>query len=456
MIGRTLAAAAVTATAPWWLPPAVIRLRENIFTWINGEEGIPVPGPAIGAEHFETLYSHPAADGRSVGAGLSDLFWYWLAPGPQMHQEHLEPGPRYRTVARATRQALAIPLADAERLAHEKTAKILDELPLEDVTAVRLRDLMMPIWAEAYYELVFGEPCPREARDLIVGNADDVITALKGCSLRHMDRRDALTRYLEKRLEAGESLVTLPADEFSTRETAWYLQGAFFNTAVVQMSEAMAHLLMVIAQHPDVQRDLRENLHDDDALDRVIDEGLRVNPLFGIAHRVTTAPIELPGRTLPTGSVLLFNYLAFQRTGPAADDDFRPDRWKTLKRRDAHFIPFGVTANRACPARGMAPVMMRAAAREVLRRHGLASSASHTRSMPNRGPCLLVRDPDADLRPRLARMRARDRVDDVTISLTQLVLGTYMVADARRKRLCASYFDDHPEHGPASRQEVNR
>ncbi len=111
-----------------------------------------------------------------------------------------------------------------------------------------------------------------------MGNADDVITALKGCSLRHMDRRDALTRYLEKRLEAGESLVTLPADEFSTRETAWYLQGAFFNTAVVQMSEAMAHLLMVIAQHPDVQRDLRENLHDDDALDRVIDEGLRVNP----------------------------------------------------------------------------------------------------------------------------------------------------------------------------------
>ncbi len=45
-------------------------------------------------------------------------------------------------------------------------------------------------------------------------------------------------------------------------------------------------------------------------------------------------------------------------------------------------------------------------------------------------------------------MRIRDRVDDVTISVTQLVLGTYMVADARRKRLCANYFEEHPEHGP--------
>ncbi|MBT0773870.1 cytochrome P450 [Kineosporia sp. J2-2] len=458
MIRRALLAAAATASSPWWLPPAVIRLREGIFTLINGEEGIPVPGPGIGAEHFERLYSDPAADGRSLGAGLSDLFWYWLAPGPQMHQEHLEPGPRYRTVARTTRQALAVPLKDAERLAADRAAAVLDELPLDDVSPVRIRDLMMPIWAEAYYELVFGEPCPPRARDLIVGNADDVITALKGTSLRHMDRRDALTDYLVERLEAGESLVTLPDDEFSTLETAWYLQGAFFNTAVVQMSEAMAHLLMAVAQHPDVQDQLAAHLDDDELLDRVIDEALRVNPLFGIAHRITTAPIELPGRTLPTGSVLLFNYLAFHRTGPAPDDEFRPDRWLSLKRKDASFIPFGVTANRACPARGMAPVMMRAAAREVLRRYTLRSSASHTRSMPNRGPCLLVRRdrPRPDLRVPLARMRARDRVDDVTTSVTQLVLGSYMVWDARRKRLCATYFDEHPEHGPAPKEVVGR
>jgi hypothetical protein len=431
----------VVLSLPWWLPNRVIRCREAIFTWINGIEGIPVPGPLIGAEHFERLYSNPAADGRSRGAGLSDLFWYWLAPGPQMHQEHLEPGERYRAVARVTRQVLALPLAESAELAARCARRVLDELPDRELTPVRLRDLMMPIWAQVYYELVFAEPCPPAARRLISDNADDVVTALKGCSLRHLGRRERLTRYLLDRLRAGEVPVRLPG-EFTDQESAFYLQGAFFNTAVVQMSEAMAHLMLIIAQHPPVQRELLDHLEDDDLWDRVIDETLRVHPLFGIAHRITSAPIALDDDVqLPAGSVLLFNYLAHQRTGPAGDGDFRPERWLELKRKDAHFIPFGVTANRACPARGVAPVMMRAAGRELLRRYTLASSVGHTRSLPSRGPCLLIRrGVTRSARGRLARMWVRDRWDDVALSLTQLVLGSYMVWDARRQRLCADYF----------------
>jgi len=428
---------------PRWLPTAVIRLREWIFARVNGTEGIPVPGPLVGAEHFERVYSDPAADGRSRGAGLSDLFWYWLAPGPQMHQEHLEPGERYRTVAHTTRKVLAVPHQRAAALATAATWRVLDGLPAGRTSRVRLRDLMMGVWAEVYYELVFGEPCPAEARALIVANADDVVTALKGTGLRHMARRDRLTRYLLGRLEAGTCPVTLPAP-FTTQETAWYLQGAFFNTAVVQMSEAMAHVLLAIAKHPDVQRGLMPALDEDAALDRVIDETLRVHPLFGVAHRITSAPITVDaGRTLPAGSVLLFNYLAFQRTGPASGDAFEPDRWLTLTRREAHFIPYGVTANRACPARGVAPVMMRAATREVLRRYRLASSVSHTRSLPSRGPAYLTPAGAAGPgRLRLRAMRTQDRWADVGRSVTQLVFGTWMVVDARRQKLCATYFEE--------------
>ncbi|MET0424762.1 MAG: cytochrome P450 [Actinoplanes sp.] len=426
---------AVLVTLPRWLPPAVIRLREWIFTRVNGTEGIPVPGPLVGAEHFERVYADPAADGRSEGAGLSDLFWYWLAPGPQMHQEHLEPGERYRTVARTTRQVLAIPHQRSDELATAATRRILAELP-PGRTRQRLRDLMMPIWAETYYELVFGEPCRRDVRDLIVANADDVVTALKGTGLRHLDRRDRLTRYLLARIEAGTCPVVLPA-EFTAQETAWYLQGAFFNTAVVQMSEAMAHVLLCAAAYP-------EGFPDDDSLDRLIDETLRVHPLFGVAHRITSAPIVVDDRvTLPAGSVLLFNYLAFQRTGPAPDGDFDPDRWLRLKRKDAHFIPYGVTANRACPARGAAPVMLRAATREVLRRYAVTSSAAHTRSLPSRGPAYLTPAGAAGPGPvRLAAMRLGDRWADAGRSLTQLVFGTWMVVDARRQRLCATYFEE--------------
>ncbi len=412
---------------------AVVALRERIFEKVNGTEGIPVPGPLVGAEHFERVYADPAADGRSRGAGLSDLFWYWLAPGPQMHQEHLEPGERYKTVARITRQVLAVPHARSDELATAATRRILDALPAGRISHVRLRDLMMPVWAEVAYELVFDEPCPRAARDLIVANADDVVTALKGMSLRHLGRRDRLTRYLLERIENGTCPVVLPTP-FTAQETAWYLQGAFFNTAVVQMSEAMAHILLCAQGWTDLT---------DEGLDRLIDETLRVHPLFGIAHRITSAPIPVGGVVLPAGSVLLFNYLAFQRTGPAADDDFRPDRWRTLKRKDAHFIPYGVTANRACPARGSAPVQLRAATREVLRRFAVGSSAEHSRSLPSRGPAYLTPSGlDGPGRLRLALMRHRDRVADAGRSVKQLVCGTWMVVDARRQKLCTTYFEE--------------
>ena len=81
------------------LPQAVVALRMRVFTWVNGDEGIPIPGPLVDADHFVEVYSHPAANGRSRGAALSDLFWYWLAPGPHVHQEHLEAGERYDEVA---------------------------------------------------------------------------------------------------------------------------------------------------------------------------------------------------------------------------------------------------------------------------------------------------------------------------------------------------------------------
>jgi hypothetical protein len=413
---------------------AVVRLREWIFQRVNGTEGIPVPGPLVGAQHFERVYSDPAADGRSRGAGLSDLFWYWLAPGPQMHQEHLEPGDRYQTVARTTRRVLAVPHARSDALATAATRRILDPLPRDRTSFTRLRDLMMPVWAEVFHELVFAESCPPEVRRLIVANADDVVTALKGLSLRHMRRRDRLTRYLLDRIRAGTCPVVLPSP-FTDQETAWYLQGAFFNTAVVQMSEAMAHILLCAA-------DYRTDLSDD-SLDRLIDETLRVHPLFGIAHRITSAPIVVDDVTLPAGSVLLFNYLAFQRTGPAADDTFDPERWRTLKPREAHFIPYGVTANRACPARGAAPVMLRAATREVLRRFTPASSVRHTRSLPSRGPAYLTPIGAPGPTPgRLFALRRADAVADAGRSVKQLVLGTWMVLDARRQKLCATYFEE--------------
>jgi cytochrome P450 len=324
-------------------------------------------------------------------------------------------------------------------------SRVLNDQGVKKVKLVRLRDLVMPAWAEFYYELVFGTRCPPAARDLIVGNANDVVTALKCCSLRHMEKRERLTNFIIKKLQADEVPHVLPGG-LSIRQCALYLQGTFFNTAVVQMSEAMVHLFIAIAQHSEVQATLAANLEDDRYLDHVIAETFRVYPLFGISHRIASADIPVnDGVVLPKNSVLCFNHAEFHRASFQDPDRFDPDRWETLSLHHENYIPFGVAANRPCPASGLAPVTMRVAAREMLKHFALFSSASHIRSIPNRGPCLLI-SRQSNYPPNLRGallffLRIRDHWEDVWRSVVQLVLGSYMVWVAHRQKLCQYYFE---------------
>ena len=119
------------------LPARVVAWRAKVFEKVNGDNAITFPNEQVGADRFEELYGHPAANGRSKGAGLSDLFWYWLSPGSEVHQEHLEAGPRYDDVARATRTFLAGPADALSATAARCTAKVLDEVITKPVTHVR-------------------------------------------------------------------------------------------------------------------------------------------------------------------------------------------------------------------------------------------------------------------------------------------------------------------------------
>lgn len=432
----------------WWLPRGVVALRGRIFEKVNGDQTLTLPNATHGPEVFERVYAHPAANGRSEGAGLSDLFWYWLSPGPEVHQEHLEPGERYEDVAAATRRMLAGSSAQLAEAASRAVARVLDSVPDTRISLVRLRDLVMPAWSEFCYELVFEEPCPPHARDLITAHSADVINALKCTGLRHPKRRAKLTEYLRERVAAGDVKHELPAS-LSLPEQVHFLQGTMFNTAVVQLSEATAHVLLALARHRDVQRRVATAPDDDRYLTHVLDETMRLYPLFGIAHRITTGEIPLDeDTTLPAGSVVCFSYPAYHATGYDRPDAFDPDRWDGLSAKDAHHIPFGVAANRPCPAWRLSPLVLRAAVREVLRRFELDSTASHTRSNPHRAPCLLI---PRGLSPEPRRLdalrtfvRVRDGVEDVTRGVRQLLLGTVMVLHARRQRMAGRYFEEPP------------
>src|SRR5215472_17075359 len=128
MVSYLLIAACILVfvSLPYWLPPLVVRLRMSLFARINGGETLTLPDGELGHEAFRRMYAHPATSGRSRRARLSDLFWYSLAPGPEMHQEHLENGPRYEKSAGLTRSILALPTAEIERLIEKCVARNQD------------------------------------------------------------------------------------------------------------------------------------------------------------------------------------------------------------------------------------------------------------------------------------------------------------------------------------------
>lgn len=429
---------------PYWLPVLVINLRMYLFTRINGEAALQVPNEDCDGEAFRKIYSHPAASGRSKGAALSDLFWYWLAPGPEMHQEHIENGERYEIISQFTRSILTIPRQEIENQiqhCYQQCSSLQVKGPWR---LMRLRDAMMPFWADYYYKIVFKEECSPEARQLIVDNANNVVTALKCCGLRQMKKRDRLTCFLVNKLNRGELPHKFP-EGFTTLEQAFYLQGTFFNTAVVQMSEAMAHLFMCLSHNQIVQNKLSVRGGNRRYLDNVINECLRLYPLFGIAHRILTEDVTVDGAHLEKNSVVCFSYPNYHQLGFNKPQEFNPDRWEQCPIKSSNHIPFGLASNRPCPAQGIAQISMRCLSELLLKDFHFDSSASHSRSLPNRGPCIQMSkkysQPSSRTRVVLRVWeKFRDQWEDVGRSICQLFFGLIMIIDARRLRLCESYF----------------
>ncbi|MFG2878983.1 cytochrome P450 [Streptomyces sp. NPDC048337] len=436
------AGTAVAASLPSWLPRLVITARNRVLAAAGSTEGVTIPGPRIGADRLKDVYTHPHAHGRGPGSQLSDLIWYLIHPVGHVHQEHMSSGPFHSELAACTRGILAGSGADVEDLARRCARRVLDGTDPARLRGVRLRDLAMEMTAEFFHELVFRTPCPPGARGLITANADDALGATKFTRLRHLDRRAALTAYLLERIRVGAISSDLPAS-LDDEQRALYLHGNIFGTGVAQLAEGLTHLLLVLAHHPEVQQRMADEPGDTAFYDRAINESLRMYPLFGISQRITTGPVDIGSESLPAGSVLFFDYEAYHRSGFTDPDRFDPDRWLTLSPKDATFIPFGVVGNRPCPARGLSTVFLRAVTADVLPRFALHSSAGHTRSMPNRAPCIMLPRTPASPRPTAALklMRVRDDWENVARSLTQLVLGCVIVAEARSQKLCQRHHE---------------
>jgi cytochrome P450 len=157
-----------------------------------------------------------------------------------------------------------------------------------------------------------------------------------------------------------------------------------------------------LVRHPEVlaKAVAAADAGEDDYLDAIVREVLRVRPVIFDVARLLTAPVELAGHEIPAGTLVLPAIGLVQRSNRRYPDALRfdPARMLGTAPGPTTWLPFG-GGGRRCLGATFAQVEMRTVLREVLRRVDLETTtargerqrAKHVTLVPHRGGRVRVR-----------------------------------------------------------------
>jgi cytochrome P450 family 135 len=268
-----------------------------------------------------------------------------------------------------------------------ETTSVLNWLPFMDrdlggfTPAARFRRALA-----AVDELIYAEIAER--RDTPNGNT--TLRTGHRPALAHDQRDDVLSLLLRARHEDGSAMTdTELRDELMTLLTAGH------ETTATGLAWAFERLLRT----PRVLERLTESLDDDDYLDAVVKETLRVRPVIVDVARKLTRDTEVAGWRLPAGTLVLpaIAVLHARHDLYESPQEFRPERFLDGGAESYAWIPFGGGVRR-CIGASFAQVEMRTVLREVLRRVRLRAPSArpergvirHVTVVPGRGARAVV------------------------------------------------------------------
>jgi cytochrome P450 len=130
-----------------------------------------------------------------------------------------------------------------------------------------------------------------------------------------------------------------------------------FGAAHLTSAHTLTWVLFLLAQHPEVMRELHEEfqtvlggqtpspeqLDQLPVLDRVLRESMRVLPASSYSQRMAVAPVELGPFKLSPGSMVVFSQFITHHMPSLYEqpERFLPDRWKTITPSPYAYLPFG-------------------------------------------------------------------------------------------------------------------
>ena len=200
---------------------------------------------------------------------------------------------------------------------------------------------------------------------------------------------DVLSLLLSARHEDGSAMT-----DVELRDQLMTLLTAGHETTATGLAWAFERLLRT----PAVLARLTGSLDDDDYLDAVVKETLRVRPVIADVARKLARETEVAGYRLPAGTLVLPAIAAIHARADLypQPDEFRPERFLDGPVESYSWLPFGGGVRR-CIGASFAQVEMRVVLREVLRRvrlrapsrRGEGVRARHVTAVPARG-CRVV------------------------------------------------------------------
>jgi cytochrome P450 len=186
--------------------------------------------------------------------------------------------------------------------------------------------------------------------------------ALRRSEAGASEREDVLSLLLEATHEDGT-----PMTERELRDELVTVIGAGHETTATALAWAVERLVRT----PRVLERLRESFaaDDDEYLDAVIKETLRLRPVITDVARKLVQPAEIGGYTLPSGTILLAAILAIHHREDLYPDpfEFRPERFMEGQGEGYTWIPFGGGVRR-CIGAAFAQYEMRIVLRAIFER----------------------------------------------------------------------------------------
>ncbi|MEO3761675.1 cytochrome P450 [Mycobacterium sp. B14F4] len=210
------------------------------------------------------------------------------------------------------------------------------------------------------------------------------------------ERTDALAMLVRAGIQDGPGDGSAMSDR-ELRDQLMTLLVAGHDTTATGLSWALERL----TRHPDILAKAVRAADDgdDEYLDAIAKETLRIRPVVPDVGRILTEPVEVAGHRLPAGIMLVPSItLVHEDADLYPDPDrFDPDRMVGKTLSPTTWLPFG-GGNRRCLGAGFAMVEMRVVLREVLRRVELQTTAAagerarikHVIMTPHRGARITV------------------------------------------------------------------